>query len=78
MGIERKKVNWVLDADIRGSGSASTDSGGPFWVAAVSALDKSWKLLTPVFERWIPDPAVLHPYPDARFHAIHPSEEPYA
>jgi hypothetical protein len=23
--------------------------------------------------RWIPPPRVLHPYPDARFYATHPS-----
>jgi len=28
--------------------------------------------LTPVL-RWIPPPRVLHPYPDARFYATHPS-----
>ena len=34
---------------------------------------KNWKLLTPVFDRWIPYPRILHPYPDARFYASHPS-----
>jgi len=34
---------------------------------------KRWETLTPLFERWIPRPKVLHPYPDARFYAIHPS-----
>jgi RNA-directed DNA polymerase len=34
---------------------------------------KRWELLTPLFERWIPRPKVLHPYPDARFYATHPS-----
>jgi hypothetical protein len=34
---------------------------------------KKWELLTPIFERWIPRPCILHPYPQARFHAIHPS-----
>jgi RNA-directed DNA polymerase len=34
---------------------------------------KRWEKLTPLFERWIPRPKVLHPYPDARFYAIHPS-----
>ncbi len=33
----------------------------------------SWKRLTPLLERWIPEPRVLHPYPDARFYATHPS-----
>jgi len=34
---------------------------------------KRWEQLAPVFERWIPYPRVLHPYPDARFYATHPS-----
>jgi hypothetical protein len=32
-----------------------------------------WESLTPVFNRWIPVPRVLHPYPQARFYASHPS-----
>src|SRR5450631_3257097 len=34
---------------------------------------KKWEKLTPVLERWIPPPRVLHPYPEARFYATHPS-----
>jgi len=34
---------------------------------------KKWEKLAPVFERWVPPPRVLHPYPDARFYATHPS-----
>jgi group II intron reverse transcriptase/maturase len=34
---------------------------------------KRWETLTPLFERWIPRPTVLQPYPDARFYATHPS-----
>ena len=34
---------------------------------------KRWEALIPLFERWIPRPKVLHPYPDARFYATHPS-----
>jgi hypothetical protein len=26
-----------------------------------------WESLTPVFDRWIPKPRVLHPYPHARY-----------
>jgi len=37
-----------------------------------------WERLIPVFSRWIPDPRVLHPYPDARFAATYPSWKPYA
>jgi hypothetical protein len=32
-----------------------------------------WERLTPVLNRWIPPPRVLHPYSDARFFATHPS-----
>jgi hypothetical protein len=28
--------------------------------------------MTPLLERWIPFPRVLHPYPHARFAATHP------
>ena len=31
-----------------------------------------WEQLQPTFERWIPRPHVLHPYPDVRFDATHP------
>jgi RNA-directed DNA polymerase len=31
-----------------------------------------WDRLTPILNRWIPQPRTLHPYPDARFNAIHP------
>ncbi len=34
---------------------------------------KEWAKFTPVFERWITPPRVLHPYPDERFYATHPS-----
>src|SRR5215468_1226843 len=32
-----------------------------------------WARFTPVLNRWIPPPRVLHPYPEARFYATHPS-----
>jgi RNA-directed DNA polymerase len=32
-----------------------------------------WERITPVLARWIPPPRILHPYPDARFYATHPS-----
>jgi RNA-directed DNA polymerase len=31
----------------------------------------SWQRLAPLLNRWIPEPHVLHPYPDARFYATH-------
>jgi len=34
---------------------------------------KKWEKFTPVFDKWIPTPRVLHPYPEVRFYAIHPS-----
>jgi group II intron reverse transcriptase/maturase len=34
---------------------------------------KKWAKYGPIFDRWIPTPRVLHPYPDARFYATHPS-----
>jgi RNA-directed DNA polymerase len=37
-----------------------------------------WDRLTPIFQRWIPAPRVLHPYPFERFIATHPRWEPYA
>src|SRR5215831_17806127 len=32
----------------------------------------NWQRLTPLLERWIPFPRVLHPYPQTRFAATHP------
>ena len=34
---------------------------------------KKWEKSTRVFDRWLPPPRILHPYPDTRFYAIHPS-----
>ena len=34
---------------------------------------KKWEKFAPVFDRWIPPPRVLHPYPDTRFYTTHPS-----
>ena len=31
-----------------------------------------WKRIRPTFERWLPRPIVLHPYPNVRFDATHP------
>ena len=31
-----------------------------------------WERLTPLLDRWIPQPRILHPYPGERFHATHP------
>ena len=31
-----------------------------------------WDRLSPLLARWIPQPRILHPYPDARFAATHP------
>lgn len=32
----------------------------------------SWNRIGPLFDRWLPAPRVLHPYPAARFDAKHP------
>ena len=34
---------------------------------------RRWEALIPMFDRWIPRPHTLHPYPQVRFYAIHPS-----
>jgi group II intron reverse transcriptase/maturase len=31
-----------------------------------------WHRIGPLFDRWLPAPRVLHPYPDARFDVTHP------
>jgi RNA-directed DNA polymerase len=31
-----------------------------------------WERLSPLLIRWLPQPRILHPYPDARFAATHP------
>jgi RNA-directed DNA polymerase len=31
-----------------------------------------WDRLRPIFERWVPRPHILHPYPDVRFDVTHP------
>ena len=37
-----------------------------------------WSRLTPLLDRWLPVPRVLHPYPSVRFAATHPRWKPYA
>ena len=32
----------------------------------------SWNRIRPTFERWIPRPRILHPFPSVRFDATHP------
>jgi hypothetical protein len=39
----------------------------------ISSRDALKERFTPVLNRWIPPPRVLHPYPNARFYATHPS-----
>jgi RNA-directed DNA polymerase len=38
----------------------------------------SWSRLTPLLDRWLPVPRVLHPYPSVRFAVTHPRWKPYA
>jgi hypothetical protein len=33
---------------------------------------RSWTRMLTLAKRWLPHPAVLHPFPDARFAATHP------
>jgi RNA-directed DNA polymerase len=68
VGILRKKVNWVLDADLRGYFDA-IDHG---WLVKfvehriadrrVLRLIQKW-----LSAGWIPPARVLHPWPDERF-----------
>jgi len=37
--------------------------------AAVVGEVPDWEQLRPIFDRWIPRPRTLHPYPDKRFDA---------
>ena len=46
--------------------------GGVFLVRRSQRAQVRWERLTPLLNRWIPQPRVLHPYPDARFDATHP------
>ena len=45
----------------------------PLCVSLQAHLRQRWERFTPVLNRWIPPPRVLHSYPDARFYATHPS-----
>jgi hypothetical protein len=38
----------------------------------------NWDRLHRLAERYIPRPCVLHPYPEQRFAATHPRQEPHA
>jgi hypothetical protein len=38
----------------------------------------SWDRYFSRVRTWLPEPRVLHPYPDARFRATHSRQEPYA
>src|SRR5215472_2942295 len=38
----------------------------------------TWERMNRLIRRWLPRPQVLHPYPDARFDARHPRQEPSA
>jgi hypothetical protein len=47
-------------------------AGLPTRSRTVLPLEAASRELTPLFNRWMPPPRVLHPYPDARFAAMHP------
>jgi RNA-directed DNA polymerase len=38
----------------------------------------NWQKFYPILNRWLPRPAILHPYPHVRFYRHHPRQEPYA
>ena len=38
----------------------------------------NWSKFYPILKRWLPRPAILHPYPHVRFYRQHPRQEPYA
>jgi group II intron reverse transcriptase/maturase len=38
----------------------------------------TWERFRVIQDRWLPRPAILHPYPSVRFHRHHPRREPYA
>jgi RNA-directed DNA polymerase len=38
----------------------------------------TWERMHRLVDRWLPTPRVLHPYPDVRFDARHPRQEPSA
>jgi RNA-directed DNA polymerase len=38
----------------------------------------NWVRLGRIFNRWLPRPCILHPFPHVRFDAMHPRWEPYA
>ena len=38
----------------------------------------SWRRITPLADRWLPRPRILHPWPSARFVVTHPRWEPGA
>ena len=80
MGIQRRRVNWILDADIQGF----FDTLNHEWLIRFlehrrrilrrrsqgSAPNEAW--LARLFARWLPRPRTLHPYPEVRFDAKYP------
>jgi RNA-directed DNA polymerase len=38
----------------------------------------TWRRMAQLVERWLPRPRILHPYPERRFYAKYPRQEPYA
>ena len=84
-GIMRKKVNWILDADIRGSFHyhavpGNIDSLDSFraqviwrWFRALRRRSQhermTWERFRRLVDRWIPSAKILHPHPNVRFDA---------
>ncbi len=38
---------------------------------------RRWGGIQRLVQTWLPIPRILHPYPNVRFHAKHPRQEPY-
>ena len=47
-----------------------------FWLAILRRRGQkrgmSWKAFSPIVQRWIPVPVLVHPHPNVRFDAKHP------
>jgi RNA-directed DNA polymerase len=53
-----------------------------YWRRALSRRSQhdrmNWERAKRLFTRWLPKPRVMHPYPEKRFDATHPRQEPSA
>jgi RNA-directed DNA polymerase len=53
-----------------------------YWFRAIRRRSqrhrRPWSRFRSLAKQWVPKPQIVHPYPDTRFYARHPREEPYA